>query len=383
MPKRLLHIITGLDTGGAEMMLYKLLLSMNRDLFLPSVISLTDAGPVGDKIRLLGIPVETLGMKRGAPDPRAVFSLVRRLRQRRPDVIQTWMYHSDLIGAVAAKIAGDIPLAWGIHNSNLDPGSSKPITIRTAHVCARLSRRFPKSIVCCSEASRRVHAQLGYDVSKMVIITNGFDPASFKPDSEARHSVRRELGITDDMYVIGLVGRFDPQKDHLNFIRSAALLNRLKQNTVYLLCGDGITWDNQALAGWIDEAGLRDHFYLLGRRDDMPRIQASLDIAVSSSSYGEAFSNTVCEAMACGVPCVVTDVGDSAFIVEQTGEAVPPKDSAALAGALKKMVQMSPEARSALGAAARKRIMDHFSLPVIAGRYEKLYTGLTSVGNNV
>lgn len=381
IPKRLVHIITGLDTGGAEMMLFKLLLAMDRNLFSPAVISLTDAGPVADKIRSLDIPVETLGMKRGAPNPQSLFRLVRRLRQRRPDLIQTWMYHSDLIGAVAAKMAGNVPLAWGVHNSNLDRAKSKSMTIWTARICARLSRRFPKSIVCCSEASRRVHALMGYDMAKMVVIPNGFDLSSFKPDLEGRRSIRLELGIPENTFVIGLVGRFDPQKDHLNFVRAAALFSQSIPNTVYLLCGNGVNWENRNLARWIDEEGLRRKFYLLGCRDDMPLIQASLDIAVSSSSYGEAFSNTICEAMACGVPCVVTDVGDSAFIVDRTGAVVPPGNAVALAEALEKVIRLSPYTRAELGSAARKRIMEHFSLQVIASRYEELYKELVYDNN--
>lgn len=377
--KKILHIITGLNTGGAEMMLYKLLSSMERDLFSPEVISLTDAGPVGDKIQSLDVPVEALGMKRAVPDPQAVFCLARRLRQRRPDLVQTWMYHADLIGGIAAKMAGDIPLAWGIRHSNLDPKGSKRTTIWTTQVCARLSGWFPKRIVCCSEASKRVHALLGYDTAKMVVIPNGFDLASFKPDAGARHSVQQKLGISKETFIIGLVGRFDSQKDHFNFIRAAALLNQSNPEVVYLLCGDGITWDNKALAGWIEEAGLRERFHLLGRRDDMPRIQAALDIAVSSSSYGEGFSNTVGEAMACGVPCVVTDVGDSALIVGDTGRVVPPKDPAALAGAWGELIRMSPQERAGLGAAARNRIMKNFSLPVIAASYEQLYKELITL----
>lgn len=376
---RIAHIITGLNTGGAETMLYKLLSSMERDQFSPEVISLTDAGPVGDKIQSLDVPVEALGIKRGAPDPRAFFRLARRLRQHRPDLVQTWMYHADLIGGMAAKMAGDIPLAWGIRHSNLDPKGSKRTTIWTAQICARLSGWLPKRIVCCSEASKRVHVLLGYDAAKMVVIPNGFDLASFKPDAGARHSVQQKLGISKETFIIGLVGRFDSQKDHFNFIRAAALLNQSNPEVVYLLCGDGITWDNKALAEWIEEAGLRERFHLLGRRDDMPRIQAALDIAVSSSSYGEGFSNTVGEAMACGVSCVVTDVGDSALIVGDTGRVVPPKDPATLAGAWGELIRMSPQEKAGLRAAARNRIMKNFSLPVIAARYEQLYKELITL----
>lgn len=354
-------------------MLHNLLSFMDRDCFAFEVISLTDIGMLGNKIRSINVPVEALGMQRGVPDPRAIFRLTRYLRQQGPDLVQTWMYHADLMGGIAAKMAGGIPLVWGIHNSNLDPGSSKRMTIWTARICSRLSRWLPKRIVCCSEASREVHTRLGYDPEKMVTIQNGFDLVNFRPDRGAGSSIRYELGIPENSLIIGLAARFDPQKDHQNFVRAAALLKMLHQEVYFLLCGDGIAWENRNLAGWIDDAGLRSCFHLLGRRDDMARIQASLDIAVSASSYGEAFPLVLGEAMACGVPCVATDVGDSAIIVGDTGRIVPPRDPAALAAAWKKLLRMGPEARARLGAAARKRIADNFSLPVIAARYERLY----------
>ncbi len=372
-PKRIVHIITGLDTGGAETMLYKLLSSMDGDLFASEVITLTDIGPLGDKIRSLNVHVEALGMQRGIPNPYAIFRLSHLLRKRRPSLVQTWMYHADLMGGIAAKIAGGIPVLWGIRNSDLDPKSSKRTTIWTASACARLSGRVPKCIVCCSEASKRIHALLGYDVNKMVVIPNGFDLLSFKPNTDARCSVRQKLGLAREAFIIGLAGRFDPQKDHKCFIQAAGLLRQMGWRVHYLLCGDDITWGNRSLVGWIENMGLKNNFYLLGRRDDMPRFHASLDIAVSSSAYGEGFSNTIGEAMACGVPCAATDVGDSALIIGDTGRVVPPQDPAALAAAWRELIEMGPENRARLGKVARKRIADNFSLPVIAARYEKLY----------
>jgi glycosyltransferase involved in cell wall biosynthesis len=282
------------------------------------------------------------------------------------------MYHADLLGVFAARLGGGIPVVWGIHHSNLDPEINKRTTIWTAKVCARLSHRLPVRIVCCSEASRRVHTALGYAGDKMVVIPNGFDLAAFKPDLRAKVGVREELGITQEALLIGLVGRFDPQKDHRNFVAAAARLRSDYPQVHFLLCGDGVNWNNGELAGWIEEAGLRQQFHLLGRREDMPRLTAALDIA-SSSSCGEGFSNVIGEAMACGVPCAVTDVGDSAFIVGETGLVVPPRNPEALAQAWKKLIQMGPEGRQKLGEAARKRILENFNLPDIVASYEALY----------
>lgn len=367
------HLITGLNTGGAETMLYKLLSGMDREAFEPRVVSLTDVGPVGEKIRALGVPVHALGMRRGVPDPRGAWRLTRLLKKDRPHLVQTWMYHADLLGGLAARLAGGvIPVVWGIRHSNLDPEGNKRTTIWTTRACAWLSHRLPAKIVCCSEASRRVHTALGYAAEKMVVIPNGFDLTAFKPDPEVREEVRRELGIPADALLIGLVGRFDPQKDHRNFVAAAALMSAAYPEVHYLLCGDGVSWDNHELAGWIDEVGLRQRFHLLGRREDMPRLTAALDIA-SSSSYGEGFPNVIGEAMACGVPCVVTDVGDSAFIVGDTGMVVPPRNPEALAQAWKKLMEMGPEGRKKLGEAARRRVLENFNLPDIVARYEGLY----------
>ena len=369
---RVSHIITGLNTGGAEMMLNKLLGAMSKEEFEQDVISLTDIGPIGAKIRSYGVRVGALGMRRGVPNPLAVLKLAVWLRRSRPAVIQTWMYHADLIGGLAGKLAGGIPVAWGIRHSNLDPQGNKCSTIWTAKASAKLSPYLPDRIVCCSEASRREHTRLGYTSEKMVVIPNGFDLDLFRPNKEARLTVRQELGIPENALLIGLVARFDPLKDHRNFVKAAIMLHTTKPTAHFLLCGDRITWDNAVLAQWIDAASLSGHFHLLGRRKDIPRLVAALDIA-TSSSFGEGFPNVLGEAMACGVPCAVTDVGDSALIVRDTGRVVLPRDPTALAAAWHDLIEQGEDIRLRLGEAARRRIKENFSLPIITSRYENLY----------
>jgi glycosyltransferase involved in cell wall biosynthesis len=377
MRRSILHIITGLRTGGAEMMLYKLLSGMDRSAFEAEVISLTDIGPVGEKIQKLGLPVSALGMKRRITDLSAALTLVRRIRRDPPDLIQTWMYHANLIGGLAAKLSGGIPVVWNIRRTNLDYVDDKRTTIWTAKISARLSQRLPVRIVCCSEASRQGHAELGYAGHKMIVIPNGFDLAAFRPEPASKVSVCGELGISKDALLIGLVARFDPQKDHRTFIQAAALLNRLAPGAHFLLCGDQVTRENRALAGSIEAAGIAGRFHLLGRREDMPRLTAALDIA-SSSSYGEGFPNVIGEAMACGVPCVVTDVGDSAWIVGDTGKVVPPRNPEALAAAWNDLIKMGPDDRTKLGSAARRRVEENYGLPAIVSKYETLYREILS-----
>ena len=373
---KIVHIITGLNTGGAEMMLFKLLSTTDREEFESEVISLTDIGPLGKKIASMGIRVQALNMRKSPATPFLMLKLIAWLRRIKPDIVQTWMYHADLIGGLSAKMAGGIPLAWGIRQSNLDSGSSKRTTIWTAKLCARLSQWLPEKIVCCSKASQQVHGILGYAEGKMVMIPNGFDLETFVPDTGARVAVREELGLRHDTPLVGLVGRFDPQKDHHNFTLAATRLQTTNPDTHYLLCGDGIHPQNAELAGWIENAGLSKNFHLLGRRVDIPRLVAALDIAASSSSFGEGFPNVVGEAMACGIPCVVTNIGDSALIVGDTGLVVPPRNPAAFADALNKLLRLSPQACRDLGQKARQRIEENYSLSSIAKQYEALYRNI-------
>lgn len=368
---RVLHLITGLGAGGAEMMLYKILAHMDDKAFHNEVISLTDCGPLSQNIRSLGIPVSALGMPRGMPSPQAVFALKRHIRQVQPDVIQTWMYHADLLGGIAARLAG-VPVIWNIRNAALERYAVKRSTLWTAKVCARLSHRLPARIVCCSEAAARGHIAYGYAAEKFLVIPNGFALEAYHPDAAARTEARQELGIPNDAPLIGLVARFDPAKDHVNFIRAAGLTQKSHPQVHYLLCGKEVTAENTGLTEEIAAAGIGGNCHLLGLRRDVPRLTAALDIAVSSSA-SEAFPNAIGEAMACGVPCVVTDVGDSAMLVGDTGRVVPRRDSQALANAWREMLDMSDEDRRHLGALARQRVETHFDIKEIALSYQKLY----------
>ena len=378
---KVLHLITGLRIGGAETMLFNLVSHLNRNAFEPEVLSLTDIGATGKRIQALHIPVGALGMRLGVPDPLGLARLTQRLRSRPPDVLQTWMYHADLIGAVGARLAGGIPTVWNIRHSNLSPKANKRAHLWTARVCAKISRWLPARIVINSETSRLNHEKLGYAPAKMQVIPNGFDPAMFKVDPIARVSVRQELGLPEPTLLIGLVARFDRQKDHHNFIQAAARLVRHCPEVHFLLCGRDVTSENEKLRDWIRDAGIEHLCHLLGSRDDVPRLTAALDIA-TSSSLGEGFCNAIGEAMACGVPCVVTDVGDSAWLVGDTGRVVPPMNPAALADAWRDLIGDSG-ARRELGLAARRRVQDYFNLPVIVRQYERLYEEIAECADSL
>lgn len=375
-PVSVLCLITALIGGGAEMMLYRLMSNLDRTKFRPQVISMMELGPVAEKIAGLGVPVRSLGMQQGKANPFALFRLVRWLKHDRPDVMQTWMYHADLLGGLAARLVGNIPVSWNIRHSTLSATESKRLTHATARLCARLSHRLPKKIVCCSESARAVHTSLGYAEDKMLVIPNGYDLDTFKPDPAARRSMRTTLGIPQEAPVIGMIARFDPQKDHRNFLTAAGILHREMPDAHFVLCGEEITPENAHLMKWMKESGLQGRCHLLGRRTDIPQVNSTFDIASLSSAFGEAFPNVVAEAMSCGIPCVVTDVGDAARIVGDTGSVVPPRDSAKLANAWHHMLQLTRDEWRRRGLAARQRVMNQYSLTQIVPRYEHLFDEL-------
>ena len=357
------------------MMLYKLLSRINDEEFESEVISLTDDGPIADKIRMLGVPVHAIRMKWGKPHPIALIKLTLLLRQLKPDLVQTWMYHSDLIGGLAAKFAGGIKTFWNIRQGNINLDSNKRSVIWIAKTCAKLSSWLPDKIICCSHAALQFHSALGYSEEKMIVIPNGFDLDAFQPDRDARRLVRNELGLDENTYLVGLVARFHPQKDHHNFVQAAALIRKNNLSVHFVLCGDAINNENIQLIQWIKQAGLEECFHLLGIRKDVPRLVAAMDLAISSSLGGEGFPNVVGEAMACAVPCVVTDVGDSALIVGNTGRVVAAKDSEALAAEIIELLQAPPEFREELGKQARLRVKKNYSLDNVVKEYEAVYRG--------
>jgi glycosyltransferase involved in cell wall biosynthesis len=370
---RIHFVITGLGAGGAEMMLYKVLSEINRDLFDPKVISLLNIDTLRSKFKQIDIPVEILGMKPGIPDPLGFLKLIRLFRKEKPHLVQTWMYHADLLGGLAAKLAGNIPIVWNIRHSNLDPLIDKKSTVWTAKLCGMMSSVLPRKIICCAETAKKIHGKIGYDVRKIIVVPNGFNLSEFSPDSRARERITTELAIPPDSVIIGLVGRYHPQKDHKCFLEAAALLTKRNEKIHFVLCGDGITYENPEILKLLNGKNVGVNLHLLGRRTDMPAITATFDIATSSSRCGEGFSNTIGEAMACGVPTVVTDVGDSAFIVGATGKVVSPGKPQELCRAWEEMIELGQEGRTRLGCLARNRVQDHFSLAEIIPRYEKVY----------
>lgn len=372
-PVKILHIINDLAIGGAEIMLYRLLSEKSRQRFNPVVISLMDHGSLRQRIEELGIPVHTARMKRGLPTPASIWRLIRLVRQIKPDLIQGWLYHGSLAAQLGSlSLPKRVPALWSIHCTIYSLSFEKKLTALVVRICAWLSP-LAAYIIFVSRTSQAQHKALDYDVSKSCVVPNGIDTSLFAPSREAQTAVRLELGITQDALIIGAIGRYHAMKDHANFLRAAAVIAASYPDVHFLLAGRELDRENRALRQLISELGLENRTHLLGERTDIARLVAALDIFCLSSSHGESFPIIIGEAMSSAVPCVVTDVGDSAWILGGTGRVTPPRDAKALAAACEELLALGRTGRETLGRAARARVVELFSLPIVVGEYEALY----------
>jgi glycosyltransferase involved in cell wall biosynthesis len=370
-----MHVISGLWTGGAENMLLKLLSTMDRTEFDPVVLSLRDYGTIGARIEEHGIRVLALDMRGRLPTLSAIWWLRRIVKQVQPDLVQGWMYHGNLAAWLAVRMApGKTPMAWNIRHSAYDLQEEKLFTAQVIRAGAKLSTT-PCRIIYNATVSARLHEKFGYDPGRAIVLPNGFDCEQFCPSIAARTGLKRELGVADGTMLIGMVASFRPEKDHANFLRAAGMLAAQRANVGFVLVGKGMDPGNGDLLEAIGREDLGKRVHLLGERHDIPFITAGLDIATSSSE-SEAFPNVVGEAMACGVPSVVTDVGDSSVIVGDTGVVVPPREPAALAAGWAKLLDLGQEQRLRLGAAARQRVLENYSLDSVARQYEAMYRAI-------
>ncbi|MCL4413894.1 MAG: glycosyltransferase [Actinobacteria bacterium] len=367
---RVVHVITTLHPGGAELFLARLLLCEPKLAEGAHVICMGDGGPVAEALKSGGIRVSTLGMDRS---PKAAWGVMRArslVAAWRPDMVQTWLYHADLLGTLAA--ASRAPVVWNLRDAAIDAAHLRRTTALVMRTCASISRWAPARIVCCSRASMEEHTRLGYDARKMTVIRNGFDLRRFHPRQGPLGPLRQECRLPKDALAVGLFARWHPKKNHLAFLRAMGGLLRADPRLHLVLAGRGVCPGNSALRAAAEATGAAERVHLLGHRDNVDKLFPMLDVLVSASS-SEGMPNVVGEAMACGVPCVVTDVGDSAYLVGNTGRVVPAGDDPALVAAVAEVAYLPQAERASLGASARRRIIERFSLEASASRYLSLY----------
>lgn len=378
MSRRILHVITGLAVGGAEMALYRLILEFRGSEYSHTVIVLTPGGGLFNRFVESGIKLIVLDVRRSPISD--MIRLYRLMRALQPDIVQTWLYHADFLGGLAARVAGIRNVIWGVRTTDVDGGCARA-TAFVRQACASLSRWVPHTIVCVAEAARRSHSLVGYDARRMVVVGNGFDLSVLTSDQSQRGRLRAQCRFDKDDVVVGTLGRFNLDKDHANFVEAAGQLARRHPRLRFLMVGENLDANNHDLMGWIEATGHAERFVLLGERSDVAVCLAAMDIFCLSSRT-EAFPNVVGEAMATGLPCVATDVGDVAVLMADTGVLVPKADPAALAQGVAGLMALGPAYREQMGQKARERIRLTFTMACVRERFEHIYENVIARGTH-
>ncbi|MFA6279871.1 MAG: glycosyltransferase [Bdellovibrionales bacterium] len=369
---RILHLIIGLNTGGAEIMLQRLVeRHQGSPAFHHEVISLTDTGPIGVRLKEKGVTVHALGLHSLIDAPRVLWALYRLIRKTKPDIMQTWMVHADLIGGIVARLAGCPHVVWSLHACNIALAGTASARWLLP-LCARLSVWIPVKIIAVSQACSLFHAQRGYDSSRIVVIPNGLDIVAMKATPQARTRLRQEEGIPDSAMVIGCVARFNGTKDIETLVRAAGLVLSQNKNVHFMLVGTDMTKSNPPLNAWIGRESASAAFHLMGERADIPDCLAAMDI-FCLSSITESFGLAVAEAMAMEKPCVTTNVDDLPALLGEGGVTVPSSSPKALASALTAMIEAPEAYRAELGRKGKEHVEAHFSLTRMMALYEALY----------
>lgn len=361
-----MHVITGLGIGGAERMLTRVVCASQKTAkHHHIVVSLMDHGHFGQQLVKVGAELHTLDLKRGQAGPTSLFSLSRIMRQHRPDVVMSWLYHADFMATLAVMLAGKPPLVWNLRCSDIKFSMYGRSTRWVVRALSLMSKR-PAAVGYNSEAGRAAHANLGYRPKLWYTLPNGFDLEEWHPSNIDRRSVREELGVTPDKFVFAMAARLDPQKDHSSLFAAAVTAIQSSPHIHFMLLGE-------RTEDLVIPRQLRGHISVLGARRDVQRLLRGADAGVSSSAYGEGLPNSIGEAMATGLPCVGTDVGDTARLIANTGLIVAPRDPEELSSALVKLAQLEPDGRRRLGSDARDRIGEHFSMTNTLKAYETVW----------
>ena len=373
MPAKVLHLITSLNMGGAETMLCQVLEHTDRQRFAPIVVSLRPESALSPRVRATGFPLHHLDMRGWRSGGEGWSKLRKLLREEKPDLVQTWMYHANLLGSLA--LAGSKmrpPLVWNITHGAMPKGSAKILSQLLRRALAPVSSRSPDRIIVCAHSAIEEHARLGYSRARMTYVSNGVDCVRFAPDATARAEVRAELGIPAEAPVVGISARYNSLKDYPTFFAAVRHLEKKIPQAHFVACGGSVSDANAELAREKQSCARPEHVHLLGPRTDMPRVLSAWDLA-TLCSVCEAQPLSLCEALACGLPCVATDAGDSSDIIGSIGEVVPIGNPEALARAWEITLCLPLNRRDNLRKAARERALERFALPNVVRQYEDLY----------
>jgi glycosyltransferase involved in cell wall biosynthesis len=368
---KILHIITALGNGGAEHTLYKICKYDKSNDHI--VISFKGEGKyfsllneIGTKVYILKTNPITFFLK--------FFLLIKMIRFLNPDLVQTWLVHGDFLGGIAAKLAGIKNIVWNIRYSNLEFKSTKLITTILIGVLSKLSFSLPESIIVVSKSAKINCEKIGYCKKKLFLIQNGYDLSILKPIKNQKIIFRKKLKIKKEVPIIGMVARYTQKKDHGNLLNALSLIRSKNIKFFCILVGPGNNKKNLDLMSKIKKLGLNNSIKLLGSKNDITHVMNWMDIYIQSSKYGEGFPNVVAEAMACGTPCVATDVGDAAFIIGKTGFVVHPNNSFKLSRAIERMIkEINKKNWNKKKNQPRLRIKNNFDINIMIKSYDKLW----------
>ncbi|MBN2259276.1 MAG: glycosyltransferase [Clostridiales bacterium] len=362
---RIVHIITGLGSGGAENMLYKLLKYSDKSKYYHEVISLMDEGVIGKRIRDEGVKIHSMNVSKAN-----IFKSILYARRicKDFDIINTWLYHADLFGFVIAKLLLKKKLIWNIRHSNLDKNANKSRTLMIVKINSLLSKKTD-CITFNSNKALETHLTVGFKNKNTIVIPNGFELNKFSFNEENRNTLRRAFNLDKESKALITVGRWDVQKDYVTLFKALNEIKNTHTNFKMIMVGTNLDEYNEELCNLSIKYDLRDKLMLLGRRNDISEILSAADCYISSS-LGESFSNSIGEAMACALPCIVTDVGDSKQIVGKTNYVVNAKDFKGLAEAIGRFLDKFESPRNFN---SRNRIVENFDINKVVKDYERNY----------
>ncbi len=369
---RIMFLIRSLERAGAERQLVELVKQIDYQQFEIAVATFYEQGVLSAEIKnIKGIKLIGLG-KKGRWD---VFGFLQRLNTEvrifRPHILHGYLDVGNILAWIIGRLNG-AKVIFGVRASNMD-FSRYDWTVRLVYQLVALSAWFSDKIIVNSNVGLEYHKKQGFPSHKMTIIHNGIDTQKFKPDSMLREKTRKMLGVQTNDILIGTIGRLDPMKDHQTFLRAAAIVSKIHASTKFVCIGRTSEPYFSQIQSLAHELDLETNLQWVEEQQDIQDFYNALDIFVSSSSYGEGFSNVIGEAMASGTPCIVTDVGDSSLIIGQTGKSVPPQNLSLLAEAIIKLVQSSHETRKELGLKARRRIIEKFSLNKMVANTQEVF----------
>jgi glycosyltransferase involved in cell wall biosynthesis len=371
----LFFLIRSLNVGGTERQLIELVKGLDSNHFDITVGLFYNEGALIEEIKSMPwIHVVSLNKSGRWDIIRFVLRFIKLLKSLQPDILYSFLPDANIAGLIAGRLSGVKRIVWGVRASNMDVSRYDWLARMSLRLSAFLSK-FPDAIIVNSHVGKEFHRGIGYSTNRMMVIPNGICTDRFKPDYSAGLKVRDEWGIDEETITIGLIGRLDPMKDHATFLRAVKIFNQEGCSVRFVCIGDGKGPCKSEIHSLCRTLGLNGSLIWAGEMEDMLSVYNAIDI-ITSSSLSEGFPNVIGEAMACGVPCVVTDVGDSAIIVGETGVIVNPEDPQALADGWRRMLKHLEDKSYSIKEMARARIVSHYNSEIFIRKTSRQFLGL-------